>query len=206
VTWRSPDVSSAYEWGVAGQAHHGERRSGDLGLVVPRADGTLTAVVDALGHGDEAADAAEAAVACISSHADDDLDAIVRRCHDTLRNTRGAVVALAVARDDGTLTWTGVGNVEAVLVRKDAPSAPRHEHALRLGGVLGMQVPRVRPSRAELAPGDVLVFATDGVGKDFLDRLNAAPAQRMADGILRRHATGRDDALVLVGRFVGGGT
>lgn len=50
------------EWGVAGLPAKGHRESGDGYLVRPVAGGVLLAVVDGLGHGREAAVAAEVAV------------------------------------------------------------------------------------------------------------------------------------------------
>jgi phosphoserine phosphatase RsbX len=194
----------AYDWGVAAQTHAGEDQSGDRCVIVQRRDGVLAAVVDGLGHGDEAAVAARLAVATIEAHAEDDLAELIRRCHDALRRTRGAVVALVVARDGGTITWTGVGNVEAVVVRGAASGRTKREHALLLGGVLGMQIPNVRPSTTTLSPGDEVILATDGIRQSFIDDLVVGPPQRTADDILQRYASGRDDALVLVGRYRGG--
>ena len=47
------------EWGVASRALPGETRSGDLHVVESFAGGALVAAVDGLGHGEEAADAAD---------------------------------------------------------------------------------------------------------------------------------------------------
>ena len=192
---------SPFDWGIAGRALAGEEQSGDRALVVDRRDGSLAAVIDGLGHGDEAAVAADRAAAVLRDHAEEDLDSLLRRCHEALRRTRGAVMALAVLRGDGSVTWTGVGNVEAVIVRRDRPGDAAREHALLLGGIVGVQLPRVRPGASRLAPGDELILATDGIAREFLNRLTSAPAQRMADDILHRHATGRDDAMVLVARY-----
>lgn len=194
-------VRGAFEWAVAERPLAGEEASGDLALVTARTDGTLVAVVDGLGHGGGAAAAARLAVDTLREHADDDLGALVRRCHRALRHTRGAVLALGVARDDGTLTWTGVGNIQAVVARTDRSGARSHEHALMLGGVLGMRVPRVQPRTTTLAPGDVVALATDGIAQAFVDALGAGPPQRTAEDILQRHANARDDALVLVGQY-----
>lgn len=180
----------------------GEYESGDRALIAPRADGTLFAVVDGLGHGAEAAVAAREALNTLEAHVAESLPVLVDRCHRALQRTRGAVMALAVLGDDGTLTWTGVGNVEAVVLRKDGRA---REHAMLLGGVLGMQVPKVRATQLVLEPGDEFIFATDGIGRQFIDDLVVGPPQRTADYVVRRHATGRDDALVLVVRYDGDG-
>jgi phosphoserine phosphatase RsbX len=52
--------------------------------------------------------------------------------------------------------------------------------------------------------GDTIIFATDGVQRNFVDSL--APhdsAQQLADRILAHHSKGSDDALVLVARYKG---
>jgi phosphoserine phosphatase RsbX len=195
-------AAGGYEWAVAEQRMAGEQESGDGLLVTTRRDGTLFAVVDGLGHGVEAAVAARTAMATLESHVDEDLPALVDRCHRALRGTRGAVMALGVLGDGGSLRWTGVGNVEAVVVRSDGTA---REHAVLLGGVLGMQVPGVRVTRLALDPGDEMILATDGVSRNFIDGLVVGPPARTAQRILERHATGRDDALVLVVRYTGDG-
>ena len=55
--------------GVAGIAIEGEQRSGDLAVFAPYPSGGLAAVIDGLGHGDEAADASAAAAEVIRAHA-----------------------------------------------------------------------------------------------------------------------------------------
>src|SRR4051812_16934568 len=56
------DARAPLEWAVAGRALSGQLESGDAGLVVALARGTLLAVIDGLGHGSEAAAAAGSAV------------------------------------------------------------------------------------------------------------------------------------------------
>jgi phosphoserine phosphatase RsbX len=73
-----------------------------------------------------------------------------------------------------------------------------------LGGVVGYQLPRLRPSEIPVAPGDTLILATDGVEHGFADGLDLLqPPQELADGILAGHGRGSDDALVLVARYLG---
>jgi phosphoserine phosphatase RsbX len=192
---------ASFVWGVAARPFGEEAESGDRALITPRRDGTLVAVVDGLGHGPEAALAARVAIETLEAEADADLDDLVRACHRALRQTRGAVLSAAIARDDGRLTWTGVGNVEAVVVRQAPSGKAVHEHALIRGGVMGVELPSVRPSETVLAPGDRVVFATDGISGSFLDDLGNGAPQELAEEILHRHAIPRDDALVVVGLY-----
>jgi len=193
------------ERGEAGLAHEGEGRSGDLAVFAPTARGGLFVVIDGLGHGDAAADASEAAAAIITAHADDEPQRLLERCHEQLRRTRGAVMTLAwFDLADRTMSWTGVGNVEARFIRAgDGPDA-RHDSPVVLGGVVGYNLPQIRLSTIALEPGDGVVIATDGVAADYSVSLEAGvTAQELATRVLERHAKGTDDALAAAVRYLG---
>lgn len=191
------------DWGVAARRLAGQAVSGDLHLVQPFVNGVLVAAVDGLGHGEEAAFAARTAVATLAAYAGQSVLDLVRRCHAALRPTRGAVLSLAsfdaVA---ATLTWIGVGNIEGILLRAEA-GAPRESLILR-GGVVGYQLPPLRAGLIPVQPGDTLILATDGVHSRFGEEpvANQTP-QQQADYLLAHFGQGRDDALVLVVRWLG---
>jgi negative regulator of sigma-B (phosphoserine phosphatase) len=191
------------ERGVAGLAHEGERRSGDVAVFAPSSRGGLVAVIDGLGHGDAAADAAEAAAEVIKAYADDPPQRLLERCHEELRRTRGAVMTLAWF-DLGarTMEWTGVGNVEARLMRAAADG--RFDSPVVLGGVVGYNLPQVRLSTVGIEPGDTVALATDGVAADYSVSLaRGVAAQELAERVLERHGKGTDDALAVVVRYLG---
>jgi serine phosphatase RsbU (regulator of sigma subunit) len=193
------------EWGVAARPMPGQTESGDHYVVQALPTGALLAVIDGLGHGAAAAVAARAAVAAVRDHAREPLDALMSRCHDRLRSTSGVVMSVACFQSaDQRLVWLGVGNVECLLIRGDSAARPAREFLLARGGVVGYQLPTLRVASLAIAPGDTLVFATDGIRHAFLDGLNPSdPPQQMADEVLSRHAKPTDDALILVARFVG---
>lgn len=191
------------DWGWAGAALEGDA-SGDVHVVAEFAGGVLVAVIDGLGHGIEAAAAAQQAARVLESYAGEPLAALVERCHVALRGTRGAVMTLASLDGEGSMTWAGVGNVEAFLLRAGAGAErPRESIGLR-GGIVGYQLPTVRASTLSVSPGDVLLMATDGVRGGFAEAAppHASP-QELADTILERYGRGSDDALVLAARYLG---
>jgi len=193
------------EWGVAVQAVAGEPTCGDLEVVQTFNGGVLVGAVDGLGHGQEAAEVARLAVCTLAGHAHEPVSRLVRRCHDALLETRGVVMSLAsVDLSASTLTWTGVGNVIAILLRAGPGDLPRQESLLLRGGVVGFQLPALSEDVLAIVPGDTLLLATDGVRPGFEESLSlGAPPQELADRILAQHLKGTDDALVLVARFVG---
>ena len=188
------------EVGIASWALEAE--SGDAYVVASFADGVLVAVIDGLGDGPDAARAARTAQAALRAGSGEAVELLLRRCHEALRRTRGAVVSLAVIEAAGRMTWAGVGNVEAAVIARRA-SRPAKLLANR-GGILGHRQPAVRADSLMLDPGDALVFATDGLRSGSIEL--AGPSgmpQATADRILADGATGRDDALALVARYLG---
>jgi negative regulator of sigma-B (phosphoserine phosphatase) len=187
--------------GLAGEAHAGETRSGDLAVLVPTAAGALACVIDGLGHGPEAADAAETCADVVREHAEVDARELLQRCHEALLQTRGVVMTVAwFDLERSELSWAGVGNVDARLVR----SGPqlREEVALVFGGVLGYRMPRVRPATMPLGRGDLLVMITDGIDAAISPALaGGGSAQALASRILDIHGKGSDDALAMVIRY-----
>jgi phosphoserine phosphatase RsbX len=197
-----PAPALGFEWAVAGRSRREDATSGDRHLVVELPGGALVAVVDGLGHGEEAAAAAEIATFALSQSRSEAIPTLIRRCHDALRGTRGAAITVAVVDiRAATLTWGGIGNVEGRLVHRSAPD--RVEGPILLGGVVGFRTPQLRPTVSNLRPGDIFILSTDGVVPHYVEELVLTdPLQATADRILQRF--GRDDdALVLVARWAG---
>ena len=195
---------SLIEWGVADEALPGERESGDRYLVQPMPSGVLVAVVDGIGHGEDAARTAELAISALKSSSGASLITRLRCSQEKLRGTRGAVLSMSFFNSgDGTMTWLGVGNVEGVLLRSEAPVIPRQESLLLRAGVVGTPLPAISASIIPVSYGDLLIFATDGIRSGFADNLNTnASTQEIAQCIMERHWRKTDDALVLVARYV----
>jgi negative regulator of sigma-B (phosphoserine phosphatase) len=203
---RSPNWPARLEVGVAERPLPGEPRSGDRAVLVAYDGGALVAAIDGLGHGGDAADAAEMAAAVMVSHPDQDPRQLIEECHAALAHTRGAVMTLAwFDLVEQSLSWTGVGNVEGRLVHASAgPRAPT-EGALTKGGVVGYNLPSIRVTGTDLEHGDVMVLATDGISSGFAQAITApGSAQDIADRILAGHGKASDDALVVVVRYLPG--
>jgi negative regulator of sigma-B (phosphoserine phosphatase) len=195
------------EVGAASASLPGELVSGDVPVVEPFKGGVLVAAIDGLGHGGEAAQAALRAQSVLEDHAGAPLPSLFERCHSRLVRTRGVAMSLAAFHQaEQHLTWLGVGNVEGTLLRAEAePGAPA-ESILLLGGVVGYQLPSLRPSTTQVEPGDTLILTTDGIASGFRQQLRAGePSQRLADRILAEHRRESDDALVVVARYLGDG-
>jgi len=198
------------DYAVAALTQPGQDECGDLSLVKQFAGGVLIGVVDGLGHGPQAAAAARTAINTLELHASEAVEVLVDRCHLALKGTRGVVMSLAsIDTSSDTLTWVGVGNVEAVLFHADSEDYLNRHWLLLRGGVVGYELPTIRPSRAAIGRNDLLLFATDGVRSGFGEKLPLdEPPQRIAprkiaDFIMSGFGRGTDDALVLAARYLG---
>lgn len=193
------------EVGIAAAPRPGETTSGDGQVVAPFPGGVLVVVLDALGHGPEAAAAAQRALSVFSASAGESLSDLVRRCHIALTGRRGVVVALAAFdAHRATMTWAGVGNVEGVLVRAHDDQQVVRTGLVTRGGIVGSDLPEVRSQQVALDRGDIVAFATDGVRREFVDHVySGAAVQPLAEELLARFGKGTDDALVFVARYRG---
>src|SRR5436190_12658463 len=140
-------------------------------------DGPLAAVMDGLGHGPEAASAARQAAGILEASAGEPVIALVQRCHDGLRRTRGVVMSLAsFTVRDSAMAWIGVGNVETRVAASESggePFARTHTCARWRCWVSDAAGPGLGDARRSMQDG----YCTgEGVG------LGLPSARRLVDG------------------------
>jgi serine/threonine protein phosphatase PrpC len=181
----------------------GQSESGDLSLIKRVGKGMLLAVVDGLGHGQDAASAAHAAVGALDRYSREPLIDLVRRCHEALTGLRGVVLGLAYL-DPGaaTMAWLGVGNIGGVLLRVDVGNRPSRITLVPNAGFIGAEPAHPTTRSVPLALGDTVIMYSDGIKDGFAESLVLANTpQEIADSVITRHVKGNDDALVLVARY-----
>src|SRR4029453_12873448 len=178
--------------------------SGDSHVVRELPEGALVAVIDGLGHGNEAADAGRFAGRMLSSSPHEDAVSLVWRCHEALKETRGVVMTLLFLSPGGAMTCVAVGNIEGVIFRCDSSGRTHANHIILRGGVVGHCLPPLHAECLTLLPHDTVILATDGIRPEFSDEfVPGDEPQVLADQILARFRKGTDDALVLVVRCLG---
>jgi hypothetical protein len=177
---------------------HGEDACGDDWWVHAHGGGLSVLVVDGLGHGPEAARAAQEAMRVFRRNPAAPPAESVQSLHLALRHTRGG--ALAVAGIDpaaGTVTYAGLGNVAASLVPANGP--PRH--LVSLNGIAGHNARKIHAFEYPCAQG-LLIMHSDGVGTGWKpDRYPGFAHLHpllLAGLLFRDFARRRDDATVVV--------
>lgn len=147
---------------AASRPYPGETACGDTWLSLPLKDGLRVAVIDGAGHGPAAEAAATRAKELILACGDEAASQVLRRCHEALHGTRGAVISIIDVRD-GELVFSGVGNVEGRLVGPEL-----HQRVLPDRGLLGAALPTVRPMTLTLPPTWAFWIHSDGISSRLL--------------------------------------
>jgi anti-sigma regulatory factor (Ser/Thr protein kinase) len=176
----------------------GELVCGDGAAWTQDAQRTVVMLVDGLGHGLGAAEAAEEAVAVFQKHSSKEPGPILSGIHDALRKTRGAAVAVAEIRPSaGSLTYVGIGNISGVVV-----SGEKSRNLISHNGIAGHQLHRIQEFKVEWPAHSVLIMHSDGVNTRWdLSNYPGITNRRailIAGVLLRDHRRERDDASVLV--------
>jgi anti-sigma regulatory factor (Ser/Thr protein kinase) len=178
--------------------HPGEQVSGDGWDVRETPEGCRVMVADGLGHGPLAREAALSALSVFRTAGDRALPLVIEACHDALRATRGAAIAVAeVSAAAGSVRFAGVGNISAVVY-----GGTKVDHLVSLNGTAGLGAMRAREFTYGWPPRGVLILASDGLqtrwSLDDHPGLAARDPSVIAAVLLRDHTRGRDDATVVV--------
>lgn len=188
------------ECSVVCTAIHGEILSGDSWSVSD--DGRSFCLVDGLGHGVLAADAAKVAIDIFNKHQEISPAAALERMHAAMKATRGAAGAVVqINPDAGTLDFAGIGNISCVLL-----SNGRSQSLVSHNGTLGHQLRRVQQFSYRYNPRDLLLMHSDGLTtqpkQGIPPGLVSQPPNVIAPFLFSEQLRGRDDATLLVNRLV----
>jgi phosphoserine phosphatase RsbX len=177
-------------------AHHSRPAAGEVvcgdAVVVRHGDGaTLLVMIDALGHGREAAVVARAAVGHLEGAPIRSAAELMTSLHEVLKGGRGAAASICVLRG-GALDGCGVGNVEVRVLGSAVAT-------VLTPGIIGHRMHKLRGFAGRLAVGDRLVCFTDGIsGRVPLAELRKLSPDATCRAILLEHRRPYDDASVLV--------
>jgi anti-sigma regulatory factor (Ser/Thr protein kinase) len=178
----------------------GEEECGDGWNWRSTFDTVLLMVVDGLGHGVLAAEAAREAERIFASSKEVSPAAILSDTHIALRKTRGAAEAIAkIELEKGLLSFAGVGNISASIV------SPRSSRSMAShNGTLGMSTERVQEFTCPWDKDSALIMHSDGLAtrwdmKHYPGIWSKAPS--VISAVLHRDCCRqRDDVTVLVAK------
>ena len=194
-------TGSGLEWGAVCVAKREEEVSGDAWAVREGRGLSTILVVDGLGHGLHAFDAAGKALLTFGQHAGGGPESLLHTLHAALRGTRGAAVAVAeIQWAKRELHFAGVGNIAGALLSPPAKGKSLVSH----NGTAGQSIDRVQEFSHPWPDRGIVVMHSDGLSSSW--ELEAYPglSQKMPSliaGVLYRDfARRRDDVVVVVAR------
>ena len=165
-----------------------------------RFDQTLAvAVVDGLGHGPKAAEAARAAIEAFQRSVRQVGPAqAIQLAHQALLSTRGAVMAVvSIDQQAQTLRFAGLGNISGVVHTQGVAA-----RLVSTDGTVGYGVRKARESSAAWTPHSTLILNTDGLSTRWSlakhPGLLACHPVLIAALLHRDFARDTDDATVVV--------
>ncbi len=197
---RKGSVAVPLEIGVVSEPVRTETACGDGWGVRGFAHAALLMVVDGLGHGLLAADAAREAERVLSGAKQDSVCEIVQDMHAALKKTRGAALAIAkIQFEQRLLSFAGVGNISASIVAMGSSRSIASHN-----GTVGHQMSRLQEFTYPWNSDSILVMHSDGLGthwnlEDYPGIWNKQPSV-IAAILHRDFYRGRDDVTVLVAK------
>jgi serine/threonine protein phosphatase PrpC len=213
-------VPCPLDFGVATRTCPGRDVNGDDFIIKQWGESALVGVIDGLGHGQFAHQAAEAARQYVETHLDQPLSALFHSVGRACYSTRGVVMALArfdfglqntVIRlknpqsgvrnlqSEIKLTFASVGNIEVRVF-----GSPEPMNFIVRRGIIGANAPNPVITEHRWEPKYVMVLHSDGLvthwkWDDFPEPAEA-PATVVVQRLLQRLARDNDDATVVVVR------
>jgi anti-sigma regulatory factor (Ser/Thr protein kinase) len=196
----APGFRWELEIGAVCKAAPGQDVSGDAWKARCQPDGGLIVIVDGLGHGPAAAEAAQKAVRTFDASSHISPASMVSAMNGALRSTRGA--AVAVARIDftaGTMAFAGIGNISGTLIDGEVT-----RKTVSHNGIVGHAMRSVQEFVYPCSRNTLVVLHSDGLATNW--HLQAYPGLTekhpgaIAAILYRDFTRGRDDVTVVVAR------
>lgn len=173
----------------------GEDTCGDTVAAARTGDEMTLLVVDGLGHGAAATEAARFAERAFRREPAAPLPEVMIGIHRGIRHTRGAAVAL-LRVGAGLVSFCGIGNISTAVL-----TGTRTHHLLSTPGVVGLRTERPAQQDVTAPPGSVVVAHSDGLDNRWLfGPPRQLPARLLAPEIVRNHRRRHDDASVVIAR------
>lgn len=197
----APPDERSLEYGVVCVARRGEEVCGDAWAVTSNSGRDVITVMDGLGHGFPAFEAAQQGLRAFWEHNSERPQTVLQSIHAAMSGTRGAVGAV-LCREPNTseVTFVGIGNIGATLV----PLEGRSSSLVSYSGTLGHAKPRFQEFHQRMPHDGVLLMHSDGLSshwtfEPYPGLLRKNPSL-IAGVLYRDFASRRDDVVILVAR------
>ena len=185
--------------GILSRPKSGEHINGDAFIAKHVRNGLLMGVIDGVGHGVHASQAANTARQYIEKHSDSSLLEIFRGVDRACLATRGVVMALVLFEwQRNMFQFASVGNIE-IKVFNGGREKPKF---IIRRGIVGKNAPLPVVTENQWQSGDMLALHSDGVSSQWnLDNFvhyAEYSAQVIAENIFKATQKQNDDATLVI--------
>jgi len=177
--------------------HPEERDSGDEYFIKRYNDNIFVAVIDGLGHGFFAKEAAQEAKKYLEYSYKKPIKQIFNEVDEVLRKTRGAVMSIAlINKSDKKLTYSGIGNIAVKVYSDNLNIKP-----ININGVLGTHPRKIKIFEYNWGNEFLIILHTDGIKENWALNPNFWYEHpiKIAHYIIDKYWRGNDDATIVVG-------
>jgi anti-sigma regulatory factor (Ser/Thr protein kinase) len=178
----------------------GEHECGDAWAMKQSRNTTLLMLADGLGHGPDAAIAANRAVTIFQKQEGRSPAELLELIHAALRGSRGAAVAVAeVAPDRRSVRFAGAGNISGLIITGETG-----RNMLSHDGTAGVYIRKIQEYTYDWPEGGQLVLHSDGVATKWslpdYPGLARKDSALIAAVLFRDYERQRDDSTLLVAK------
>ncbi len=190
--------SSEIKVSVISRPYTGFLVNGDCYYIRNFEDRDIIAVVDGLGHGMEAHEAASRAVKIIEENTQNSIEDIIKQTNTALKNTRGAVIALFIIyKFTNEFEMISIGNIDCRHI-----TAGSTVKLLSYNGYVGAYSGSCKARRHIFSNGDMLVLCSDGITskwevENYAEGVAKSPSL-LCNMVFNEYERHNDDATILV--------
>lgn len=149
------DVDRAY--GALRLPMRHETACGDAWHLSVHAQRLTLTLIDGLGHGPQAAEAAEAGTAMAAAKGAIDAEAMIAHLHTAMAGSRGGAVGVATV-DGEAISYAGVGNISGTVLSEEGTRG-----LASMPGIVGGQFRKAQTFRLHASQGSLLLLHSDGL-------------------------------------------
>jgi len=181
------------------RARHDNASCGDQAEYWIVDDTVILCLVDGLGHGEFAKEAARVALSFVDENLSMPLPELFHNCDQAIRHTRGVAMAIAIVnRSENIVSFAGIGNIHGAIVGKENIRLTSNS------GIVGGGYRDLAPEIIPLSSNGLLGLFTDGI-QESVDMTNASISAQpdlavMANDIYETWGLKSDDSGILIYR------
>lgn len=143
----------------------GELQCGDMAVFLRTDDAIWVGLIDGLGHGNKAAQAAQELKSFLEQKAPEmPVNTLLQAAHNAFLGTQGACASLVRISNNGEASFAGVGNVATKVITNQSVSP----FLIAKDGALGVRSRSFDKTDWQMQPHDILFFYSDGISENLI--------------------------------------